>query len=195
MKKIIFVALYFVTFNFYAQVGLGTNAPHVSSALDISSSSKGLLVPRMTNAQKNAISSPETSLVVWCTDCESTGLMQVFNGTSWTNMDGVITQAPSSNGTAVIGAYTDCSTATAGTLTAGVAVSGVTQTLTLNVTDLGTYSISAIVNGVTFSGSGTFTSTGVQTVVLTASGTPVSTGTSTFILNTSPNCTFTRTVN
>ena len=99
----------------------------------------------------------------------------------------------STNGTAVVSAYT-CSTNSAGTLTAGTAVSGVTQTLTANVTSAGTYSISTTINGVTFSGAGTFAGTGNQNVVLTATGTPTTSGTNTFTLNTTPNCSFTRTV-
>ena len=38
-----------------AQVGIGTETPESSSILDISSTSKGILVPRMTEIQTNAI--------------------------------------------------------------------------------------------------------------------------------------------
>jgi formylglycine-generating enzyme required for sulfatase activity len=100
---------------------------------------------------------------------------------------------PSSNGTAVVSSYT-CSTASAGTMTAGVAVSGVTQTITANVTTAGTYSISTTANGVTFAGSGTFAGTGAQDIVLTANGTPTAAGSNTFTLNTTPNCSFSRSV-
>jgi hypothetical protein len=65
-----------------------------------------------------------------------------------------------------------------------------------NVTTEGTYSISTTPaqNGVTFSGSGTFTGTGNQEITLTASGTPTSRlPSTTFTLNTTPNTTFTRT--
>lgn len=99
-----------------------------------------------------------------------------------------------SNGTAVVASYS-CATNTAGTLMAGTGVSGVTQTITANVTRVGTYSISTINNGVTFSGSGTFTGTGNQNIVLTATGNPVTTGATPFTLNTTPNCSFNRTVN
>jgi uncharacterized protein (TIGR02145 family) len=77
-------------------------------------------------------------------------------------------------------------------MTAGVAVSGVTQTITATVTTVGTYSISATANGVTFAASGTFAGTGAQNIVLTASGTPTAAGSNTFTLNTSPNCSFSR---
>jgi uncharacterized protein (TIGR02145 family) len=98
---------------------------------------------------------------------------------------------PTFNGSAVVSACT-CATASAGTMTAGVAVSGVTQTITATVTTVGTYSISATANGVTFAASGTFAGTGAQNIVLTASGTPTAAGSNTFTLNTSPNCSFSR---
>jgi uncharacterized protein (TIGR02145 family) len=78
-------------------------------------------------------------------------------------------------------------------MVAGVAVSGVTQTITATVTTVGTYSISTTANGVTFAGSGTFAGTGAQNIVLTASGTPTAGGSNTFTLNTTPNCGFSRT--
>jgi len=48
-----------------AQVGIGTETPDASSMLDISSTSKGILVPRMTENQKNAISSPAQGLLIF----------------------------------------------------------------------------------------------------------------------------------
>ncbi|NBA78878.1 hypothetical protein GOQ04_25220, partial [Emticicia sp. ODNR4P] len=102
----------------------------------------------------------------------------------------LITSA-SSNGTAVISAYTNCSLATAGTLTQGTAVSGVTQSLQVTVTTAGTYNISASANGVTFAGTGTV-ATGTQTIVLTATGTPLVATSGSYTLNTTPNCSFSR---
>jgi hypothetical protein len=101
---------------------------------------------------------------------------------------------PSSNGTAIVSAYT-CSTASAGTLIAGIPVSGVTQTITATVTTVGTYSISTTANGVTFAGSGIFAGTGAQNIVLTATGTPTAATASpySYTLNTTPNCSFSRT--
>jgi Protein of unknown function (DUF1566) len=68
-------------------VGIGTTTPAASAQLDISSTSKGLLPPRMTGVQRNAISTPSAGLIVWCTDCGS-GVVQVFNGTAWTGITG-----------------------------------------------------------------------------------------------------------
>ncbi len=67
-----------------------TGAPaHVSSIVDINSTSNGLLPPRMTRAQRDAIQSPVPGLIIWCNNCVApTGELQVFNGVKWTNMAG-----------------------------------------------------------------------------------------------------------
>ncbi|KIA92676.1 hypothetical protein B8T70_22105 [Flavobacterium sp. AJR] len=59
---------FFVNFQGYSQVGILTSTPDVSSALDISSNKKGVLIPRLSNAQKWAISKPAHSLLVFDTD-------------------------------------------------------------------------------------------------------------------------------
>jgi hypothetical protein len=46
-------------------VGIGTTAPSASSILDLTSTSKGFLRPRMTTAQRNAIASPAAGLSVY----------------------------------------------------------------------------------------------------------------------------------
>jgi hypothetical protein len=46
-------------------VGIGTISPHPSAQLDVSSNTKGMLVPRMTSAQRIAIVSPATGLMVY----------------------------------------------------------------------------------------------------------------------------------
>jgi hypothetical protein len=51
-----------------AQIGIGTTAPNVSSVLDITSTTKGMLTPRMTTVQRNAITTPADGLMVYDTD-------------------------------------------------------------------------------------------------------------------------------
>ena len=68
-------------------------------------------------------------------------------------------------------------------------------TLQVNVITVGPYSISTTVNGITFSGSGTFATTGPQTVTLTGTGTPAATGTFPFPVTAgTSNCSFQVTV-
>lgn len=49
-------------------VGIGTTSPNASAILQTDSTSKGFLAPRMTAAQKSAISSPATGLLIYQTD-------------------------------------------------------------------------------------------------------------------------------
>ena len=91
IKRIItLIALAFSFSNcVFAQVGIGTTNPQASAELDVTSTTKGFLAPRMTQAQRNAIAIPVAAgLQVWCSNCGSIGELQVFNGTTWTNMVG-----------------------------------------------------------------------------------------------------------
>jgi len=53
-------------------VGIGTNTPNNSAILDLDVSSmtnkRGLLIPRLTAAQRNSIANPATGLIVYVTD-------------------------------------------------------------------------------------------------------------------------------
>ena len=76
-----FLAAVLLTAITYAQVGIGTTTPDASSALDITSTTKGLLIPRMTETQRDAISSPATGLMIYQTD--GTVGFYYYNGSSW----------------------------------------------------------------------------------------------------------------
>lgn len=114
-----------------------------------------------------------------------------------------VTVVAGTGGTAAFtlnGAPNACSGFTVnGTYTVGTAITPGTNTVVLNVnvTAIGTYSISTTaVNGIVFSTTGTFTATGPQTITLTASGTPVAAGNSTISVTASGNtCTFIITTN
>lgn len=69
----------------FAQVGINTKTPAASAALDVTSTDKGFLPPRMTLAQRDAIRSPAEGLMITCTDCNIGGLHQYING-SWQAM-------------------------------------------------------------------------------------------------------------
>jgi hypothetical protein len=85
---LIFVVLFFATNFSKAQIGIGTNSPSAKAALDVSSTSKGFLPPRLTYSEKNAITSPPAGLLLWCSNCGTNGELQVYNGTEWVNMTG-----------------------------------------------------------------------------------------------------------
>lgn len=61
-------------------VGIGTSTPSSAAQLDVSSTSKGILVPRMTTAQRNAIAGPVNGLTIYNT---TTKQYNLFNGTRW----------------------------------------------------------------------------------------------------------------
>lgn len=99
--------------------------------------------------------------------------------------------SPSSNGTAVVSNWISSGIST-GSLVASQSIisNHVTQLLIANVISVGTYSVSTSLNGIVFSGTGVFTSTGSQNVVLTASGNPTTIGSNLFSLNTYPSLVF-----
>jgi hypothetical protein len=153
----------------YAQVGIGTTNPDGSAALDITSTTKGLLMPRMTNAQRLAIASPVAGLQVYVTDFGG-GTVMVYNGTGWKELlltelrtapgaptitgvasgDEQVTvsfTAPSSNGGSVITSYT--ATSSPGGFTGTVAQSGD-----------GTITVTGLTNGTGY----TFTVTATNTI-------------------------------
>ncbi len=69
------------TFPATGSAGIGTLSPNASAALEIVSNSKGLLIPRMTITQRNAIVAPSTGLIIFQTN--STPGFYYYNGTKW----------------------------------------------------------------------------------------------------------------
>lgn len=69
MKKIYLCILGFFSLAvLHAQVGINTTTPDASAALDIVSTNKGVLIPRVTTAQRLAIATPAPGLLVYDTD-------------------------------------------------------------------------------------------------------------------------------
>jgi hypothetical protein len=146
MKKLLLnVAFLVASFTTVAQVGIGTTTPDGSAALDVTSTTKGLLMPRMTNAQRLAIASPAAGLQVFVTDFDG-GRFMFYDGTEWgtlsftekrpdaptigTAVEGnaqatVAYTAPAANGGSVITGYTATSSPGAFTGSLSQAGSGV----------------------------------------------------------------------
>lgn len=81
MKKIMYtVAILTLGYVANAQVGIGTTTPAPSSMLDITSTTQGLLKPRMTTAQRIAIATPAKGLEVFDI---TTNSPWHFDGTVW----------------------------------------------------------------------------------------------------------------
>jgi hypothetical protein len=164
-----------------AQVGIGTTTPNASAELDVTSTTKGLLPPRMTQAQRIAIASPAAGLIIWCTDCCTAGELQVFNGTTWTNMVGgtATSAAPTANAGAALSAICQSGTsaamggsvggsATGGTWTGGAgtwtnATNASTATYTAGASETGSITLT-----LTTSGGSCGTTTATKTITVNA---------------------------
>ena len=80
------LAFFIFTFSLHAQVGIGTTSPDASAALDISATDAGILIPRMTQSQRDGISSPATGLLIYQSD-NITGFYY-YNGSTWVSLSG-----------------------------------------------------------------------------------------------------------
>lgn len=86
MKKLITYLLVIIPIITFSQVGIGTTTPDNSSLLDITDTSKGFLIPRMTLLQRNAIVAPAAGLLIYQTD-NTTGFYY-FDGVIWVSLTG-----------------------------------------------------------------------------------------------------------
>ncbi|RXP44460.1 hypothetical protein EC396_17020 [Lutibacter sp. HS1-25] len=77
---VLITILFFVSVSVVAQVGIGTNVPDASSMLDITSSDKGFLPPRMDTSARDLIGAPATGLLIYNI---TTNKLNYYNGTSW----------------------------------------------------------------------------------------------------------------
>lgn len=83
MKQIIIVVIAsFIISTLSAQVAINTDGSiaDASAMLDVSSTAKGMLIPRMSETERNSISSPATGLMVFVTD-DST--FYYYDNSSW----------------------------------------------------------------------------------------------------------------
>jgi hypothetical protein len=91
-KRLVALSLGLVaSFSVLAQdnVGIGTNTPNPSAVLDVNATNKGMLVPRLTSAQRTAIVNPANSLLVYDTDVECFYYFKTSTG--WENLcEGIV---------------------------------------------------------------------------------------------------------
>lgn len=178
------------------KVGNNPASIHNSAALELESTTKGFLPPRMTNAQMQAIPSPAQGLIVYCTDCNPMGLMENDGSPAspnWQNVGG--------GGGSSSSVVANCNTAgfNSATYTANTALNGIasfsvtitnntftTAVISFATTDLVLSGLSNMGNVAvsTFSGSpalvsnqATLTAGQSVTVTYQITGTPPSCGT------------------
>lgn len=78
--------LLLVTVQLTAQVGIGTTTPDPSSMLEINADNAGVLLPRLTTTQRNAITSPADGLLIYNTDDNA---FQYYSSGSWFQLNPV----------------------------------------------------------------------------------------------------------
>jgi len=185
MKKILFLALMLVSFlTANAQVGIGTTNPHASSILDLTSNSKGLLVPRMDTTDRNNIASPANGLTIFNTDEQCYNFYDLPT-TTWKSI------CSSGGANPTITGLTCASTTQTGNVIAGQLITG-SPTLTVPYTG-GNGGAYAAGSAVTASG-GTVTgltltlqagnlANGAGSLIYTIAGTPSGVGNAIFTLS------------
>jgi hypothetical protein len=158
----------------YSQVGINTSSPNSKSILDVVSTTKGLLTPRMSSANRNTIAptSTENGLLLYNTDTDCFNYWSKINN-SWMSLCGSV--LPSTINNYIL----NCSSILVnGNYMVGIPLTG-SNTITIQVTGATVnqnYTISTnTVDGISFSAAGTFTSS-TQTITLNGTGTPTSPG-------------------
>ncbi len=111
----LFLCLLFTQHTYGQGVGINTDNsdPDASAALDVKSTNKGILIPRLSQAQRDQITTPATGLLVFQTD--QTPGFYYYNGTNWQPVGGADQWTATNNGlhrpTGNVGIGTDSATA------------------------------------------------------------------------------------
>ncbi len=201
IKLILLVVVTLLVNRLVAQVGINADgsAPDSTAMLDVKSNSKGVLIPRMTQAEIEAINNPANGLIVFNTDANKLYVyiapefkwkeLQYGSGEIVYPASIVIGTGGACANTSVNGDYVRC-----------VALSSAeTVTIDASVLSTGTWSIATdTINGYSFMGSGIVTTTGTVSLTLSGVGTPAENQTDTFTatitLGGNSSCTFQVTV-
>jgi len=171
----VFLLLFFIFLNHgYAQVGIGTDSPHSSAMLDLNSTEKGFLPPRISNRQRDAIENPATGLMIYN---NSTNCINLFSGNYWEEICGIIFP--------IVGSFDASSIVHTGSLQASLLANGVSSSINYSGASGGSYESQTVnstgVEGLTATlSSGTLVLGFQGTLIITVIGTPSSSGNATF---------------
>ncbi|RLD64871.1 MAG: hypothetical protein DRI84_07995, partial [Bacteroidetes bacterium] len=182
MKKLILTLIaitVFTTVGFAQNTGIGTTTPDASAKLEISSTTKGFLTPRMTTVERDAIVSPAVGLWIYNTD---TNTHNFFSSTMvWQEFSNIIPPLGSI-------ATLDCAGANInGSLTNGVLANNVSAAISYSGGVQGSHTGQVVastgVTGLTATlPTGSFV-TGDGILTYTITGTPTSVGTASFAIS------------
>ena len=149
MKQIFFSFIIFYIISshlIYSQVGIGTKTPNSSSMLDIESTDKGILIPRMTENQKISVLSPVSGLLIYQIDKEIG--FYFYDGSIWLRI--VKNISPNFTGTinsgAIISTGTISATAFVGDGSGLTGISFNTVSITTNINDIAANTASITTN-------------------------------------------------
>ena len=98
--KTTFLSIFFLVgsflISFSQNVGINADgtAPDSKAMLDVKSNNKGVLIPRLTITERDAITDPPTGLMVFCTDCGVNGALAIYSGTQWRSYQDCVTASP-----------------------------------------------------------------------------------------------------
>jgi len=148
---LILVTLTISALHSFAQVGISNSSitPDASSILELRSSSAGFLPPRMTTAQRNAIASVATGLLIYNTD---TNQLNYYNGSIWQIVSGgsavtsvSVTTANGVSGTVINPTTTPAISLTLGGITpSSVAATGTVTGSNLSGTNTGDQTLASL---------------------------------------------------
>ncbi len=79
------------------KLGVGTPSPTASASFEVTSTTTGVLLPRMTRIQRNAIASPAEGLMVYCLNCGISGSLSIFTNGSWMTFSPCAIAAPAAD--------------------------------------------------------------------------------------------------
>ena len=86
-KQFFLIILFFISLSSYSQIVISNDDSigDSSSILDVKSTTQGLLLPRLTTVQREAIQNPANGLMIYNTDSK---ILEIFGGNTWTDLNG-----------------------------------------------------------------------------------------------------------